>query len=40
MEVIANEIVNNKQENLKYNPLENSGNVLFDNSRDPDSHFF
>ena len=26
--------------NLKYDPLKNSGNILFDNSRDPDLHFY
>ena len=25
-------------ENLKYDPLGNSGNILFDNSSDPDLH--
>ena len=40
MEGITNETVNKKQqaqnfENLKYDPLENSGNILFDNSSDP-----
>ena len=37
MEGITNESVNKEQqaqnfENPKYNPLENSGNILFDNS--------
>ena len=25
--------------NLEYDPLENSGNILYDNSNDPDLHF-
>ena len=45
MEGIANETVNKEQqahdfENLKYYPLKISGNILFDNSSDPDSHFY
>ena len=41
MEVITNETVNKEHqaqnfENLKYDPLENSGNILFDNFSDPD----
>ena len=45
MEGITNESVNKEQqaqnfENLKYDPLENSGNILFDNSSDPDLHFY
>ena len=40
MEGTTNETVNKEQqaqnfENLKYDPLENSGNILFDNSSDP-----
>ena len=27
-------------ENIKYDPLENSVNILFDNSNDPDLHFY
>ena len=45
MEGITNETINKEQqaqefENLKYDPLENSGNILFDNSIDPDLHFY
>ena len=45
MEVVTKESVNKEQqaqnfENLKYDPLENSGNILFDNSSDPDLHFY
>ena len=45
MEGITNESVNKKQqaqnfENLKNDPLENSVNILFDNSSDPDLHFY
>ena len=45
MEGITNESVNKEQqtqnfENLKYDPLENSRNTLFDNSSDPDLHFY
>ena len=45
MEGITNESVNKEQqaqnfENLKYDPLENSGNILFGNSGDPDLHFY
>ena len=45
MEGITNETVNNEQqaqnfENLQYDPLQNSGNILFDNSSDPDFHFY
>ena len=45
MEGITNETINKEQqaqefENLKYDPLENSGNILFDNSIDPDVHFY
>ena len=41
MEVITNETVNKEHqaqnfENLTYDPLENSGNILFDNFSDPD----
>ena len=44
MEGVTNESVNKEQqaqnlENLKYDPLENSGNLLFGNSSDPDLHF-
>ena len=44
IEVITNETVNNEQqdqnfETLRYNPLENSENIYFDNSSDPDLHF-
>ena len=30
----------NNFENLKYNPLENTGDILTDDSCDPDSIFF
>ena len=45
MEGITNETVNKEQqaqsfENLKENPLECSGNILFLNSSDPDLHFY
>ena len=45
IEGITKESVNKEQqaqnfENLKYDPLENSGNILFDNSSDPDLHFY
>ena len=45
IEGITKESVNKKQqaqsfENLKYDPLENSGNILFDGSSDPDLHFY
>ena len=45
MEGITNETVNKEQqaqnfENRKYDPLENSGNNIFDNSSDPDLHFY
>ena len=43
MEGITKESVNKEQqnfENLKNDPLENSGNILFDNSSDPDLHFY
>ena len=45
MEGVTNKTVNKEQqaqnfENLKYDPLENSGNILFDNSSDPDLHFY
>ena len=44
MKAIANETVNKEQpaqnfQNLKYDPLENSRNILFDISSDPDLHF-
>ena len=44
MESIINETVSKEQqaqnlENLKYDPSENSGNILFDNSSDSDLHF-
>ena len=43
MEDITNETANRKKhawkiEILKYCPLENSGNILFDNSSDPGLH--
>ena len=45
MEGITNETVNKEQqaqnfEKLKYDPLENSGNILLDNSSDLDLHFY
>ena len=45
MEGITNETVNKEQsaqnfENRKYDPLEDSGNILFDNSSDPDLYFY
>ena len=45
MEGITNESVSKEQqaqnfENLKYDPVENSGNILFDNSSDPDLMFY
>ena len=45
MEDMTNETVNNEQQaqnfgNLRYDPLENSENILFDNSSDSDLHFF
>ena len=45
MEGITNKIVNKEQqaqnfENLMYDPLENSGDILFGNSSDPDLHFY
>ena len=45
MEGITNETVNKEQqaqnfENLKYGPLENSGNILFHNPSDPDLQFY
>ena len=45
MKGITNEPVNKEQQaqnfdNLKYDPLESSGNILFDNSTDPDLHFY
>ena len=45
MEGITNETVNMEQqgqnfENLKYDLLGNSGNILFENSSDPDLHFY
>ena len=45
MEGITNETVIKEQqaqnfEKLKYDPLENSGNTLFDNSGDPDLQFY
>ena len=45
MEGRTNESINKEQqaqnfENLKYDPLENFGNILFDNSSDPDLHFY
>ena len=43
MEVITNKAVNKEQhaqyfENLKYDPLESSGNISLGNSSDPDLH--
>ena len=43
MEVITNKAVSKEQhaqnfENLKYDPLENSGNISLGNSSDPDLH--
>ena len=45
MEGTTNEIVSKEQqaqnfENLKYDPLDNYGNILFDNSSDLDLHFY
>ena len=44
MEDITNETDKEQQaqnfEDLKYHPLENSGNILLDNSSDPDSYFY
>ena len=40
MEGITNESVNKEQNAQKYDPLKNSGNILFDNSSDPDLHFY
>ena len=45
MEGITNQTVKKEQqaqnfENLRYNPSENSRNILFDNSSDPDLHFY
>ena len=45
MKGITNKSVNKEQqaqnfENLKYDSLENSGNILFDNSSDPDLQFY
>ena len=45
MEGITNEAVNLEQqaqnfENLKYDHLENSGNISFENSNDPGLHFY
>ena len=44
MEDIPNETINMEQQvqnfaNLKYDPLENSGNILYDNFNDPDLQF-
>ena len=44
MEAIANETVNKEQQaqnfqNLKYDPVENSRNILFAISSDSDLHF-
>ena len=41
MEGVTTQIINKEQqaqnfENLKYDPVENSGNILFDNCSDPD----
>ena len=45
MESIITETVSKEQqaqnlENLKYDPSENSGNILFNNSCDSDLHFY
>ena len=45
MEDITNQSVNKKHqalnfENLRYDPLENSGNILFGYSSDPNLHFY
>ena len=45
MEGVTNVIVNKEQqtqniEHLKYDLLENSGNILFDNLSDPDLPFY
>ena len=45
MKSIINETVSKEQqaqnlENLKYDPSENSGNILFGNSSDSDLHFY
>ena len=45
MKGVTNKTVNKEQqaqnfENLQYDPLENSRNILFDNSSDPDFHFY
>ena len=45
MEGITNKTINKNSKlkvlkNVKYDPLENSGNILFDNSIDPDLHFY
>ena len=45
MELQANENKTNEHvaqifETLKYDPLESSGDILLDNSCDPDLHFF
>ena len=45
MEVVTNEAVNKEKqapnfENIKYGPLENSGNMLFENSSDTDLRFY
>ena len=45
MKSITNETANKEQqaknfENLKYDPLENSGNILLDHSIDPDLHVY
>ena len=45
MEGITNNIVNEEPQaqnfkNLKYDPWENFENILFENSSDPDLHFY
>ena len=45
MEGITNDTVDKEQQvqnskNLNYDPLENSGNILFGNSSDPDLHLY
>ena len=36
----SSQATSNNFENLKYNPSENTGNILTDDSCDPDSYFF
>ena len=45
IEGVTNETVNKEKqapnfENIEYDPLENSGNTLFENSSDPDLRFY